>query len=265
MNIGEIIFYPIVLISLILLLVTGFVVLRNGLRNQQKNLIILSIAYFLTVTFYILLTLTELWLFINLVLAAIYFCILFFVRMTFYSKTKKTFRIMLVIMIITSVVMIYFAVATYTLQIYERNVITRSIDVFSMLIISVPVFLWYALLADRNSKNFKKKDIEPWIYIRLRIISLSSIIGAFLFVPDLLRINPEIAAADPDDPISLAVFSLQAIVTIFYGISQFIAWVMPPKLKDYYNQKHGYVKNKDQLESLSEEDILKQLRGDQDE
>lgn len=265
MNIGELIFYPLLVGSMLLLVATGYVEIRNGLRNGQKNLVVLGIAYILTVSYLILLAFTTRWVLINLNLTIIYFLIFYFVIQTFYIKSKVLFRFMLAVMIISACIMNFLAFAIHGVGIYEISTLIRFIDILSMNLLSFTAFLSCAILAYKNYEIFRKENIEPWIYVRLKIIAVSSGIIAFLNVPEFVRLNPDVSAADPNDPISLFVFFIQSTMMILFACGQFVAWIMPVKLKEYCREKYEYLPHRQHEGELTEEEVLKQLRGGTDE
>jgi hypothetical protein len=124
----------------------------------------------------------------------------------------------------------------------------------------MPVFLWYASEAYNARKKLIGKDVEPWILTRLRILSISSFIGAFVQISDFLRIYPAVGVADIGNSISLTIFYVQSSIAVACSVFQYFAWVMPSKLKSYFNRNYIKSNDSERINNLTEDEILKQMR-----
>lgn len=189
---------------------------------------------------------------------------LIFIVKTFYIRDKSVQYVVIVVIAIGSAVMLYVGYRVYVTETLVWDVVTRGIDSAAVNIITVPSFVWYAYLSNKNRKNFAEKNVQPWILTRMKIITISSIAMAFVQVTELLRISEMIEYADPDDPISLSIFYYQAIMVIIYSICQFFAWLMPEKMKKSINLKAGYEPESSTMDNMSEADAIEALKKSTD-
>ncbi|WP_371801844.1 hypothetical protein [Candidatus Lokiarchaeum ossiferum] len=120
-------------------------------------------------------------------------------------------------------------------------------------------WLAYSSLTTYSNQR-KMEDIEPWIQKRYFILG----IGALVFL--LQNLFVFLLPMDGTGYTSIQgmiVGILLLIVSIFFGACQLIGWIMPPKLKAYFNRdfqpKNSY---QNINEDLTEEELMKQLMED---
>jgi hypothetical protein len=121
---------------------------------------------------------------------------------------------------------------------------------------SVFVFGWLALSAYTSLQQLKQSNIQPWVITRIKIVLSSSVAIIFINFPDLINVMTGFA-------ISEVMNYLQIFVILFFMISQYLAWVMPPFFKDYLNR--GYIPPPEDETDLTEEEIMKILEKDDTE
>jgi hypothetical protein len=261
MEMAQLLFYSIIGVSLILLLITGITLMARGKASHQINLTILGFIDILVFFSYILIAFTEFWLYINIQMVIIHVLSLIFIKQTFYHKTQSAFRAILIFILICGAVLIIIQIGVLTGDIIKNEVVW-TIDVFCTNAIIMPVFFWYAISANNARKKLIGKNVEPWILGRLQIISISAFIGAFLQVSDFLRLNSMISLGDFANPLGFTVFYIQSTIAVICSICQYFAWIMPPKMKAFFNRNFQKDTDLEQLNHLSDEEILRQFRGD---
>jgi len=261
MTVGEIILYTIIALSLTLLIITGVSLIRRGKASNQYNLVILGINELLICISYILIAFTDFWIYINIQMVTLDVLYLIFIRKTFYQKRTLTFRLILINVLGLGAICIGIAIA-HSLQLIEKNTIVRLIDTICTNGLIIPVFLWYFLSAKKARIRLKGMDVEPWILTRLKIIEISSLLGAFVQVSDFLRIYPAVDLADPNNIISVIIFYIQSTMAVVGAVLQYFAWMMPPKLKNRINKNYKKDADLDKIKKLSEDEILFRFKED---
>jgi hypothetical protein len=261
MGIGEYIFYLVIAFSLILLLITGITLIRRGRASRQKNIVLLGIIDIFVCLSYFLIAFTEFWIYINIQMVFIQCLYLIFIKTTFYQKSNSIFRKLLIITISFGSVCIIFAIAIAA-GVMEKATFERTIDVICTNIAIIPVFLWYSKSANTARQKLAEKNVEPWILARLRILSISAFIGAFIQISDFLRLDPSSNLGDPNNFIGLTVFYIQSTIAVICSLFQYFAWMMPQKLKSYFNRNHTNDEDIEKLKIMPDEEIFRQLKED---
>jgi hypothetical protein len=110
---------------------------------------------------------------------------------------------------------------------------------------------WLSYLSLKVYNRLKKQNIEPWIKKRYLILGISSIfftLNGFiiLFVP--IGVGFE----------NLFFTILVASTVFLFSFGNLIAWIMPNKIKKYFNRKYKSVKD----EALSENALMEKIKSE---
>jgi hypothetical protein len=115
----------------------------------------------------------------------------------------------------------------------------------------------------RYYKSVKSIEIQPWIKRRYQIIGIASIVYSlsiflYYFFPYNVAIEPSLS--NPNPIITLLLLSI-TLFTIFYSICMFVAWVMPNKLKVFFNRNFQIISEREYEENELLELIKKELNN----
>ena len=227
MQTSLIIFAFLMISTLIILAFTGIMIVLKGMKNKSLNLHLLGISIVLMSLMMLIIMIIQIWWIYHLINMVSHILLLFFIKKTFNVEKKYTFKIILIICIIISISSIGFSLVLETFQIIERTIFTRFITIILEFSLSMIVFIWYGKKAYISYKILKSQKIDAWVIVRLKIISISSFIFAFIYAPEFIRLDPSISAANFDNPIIFLNLILTFIFVFIFTISQYFAWVMP--------------------------------------
>ena len=177
-----------------------------------------------------------------------HFFLIFFVKFTFYTERRSAFALMLVSTIIAKILYVITYILTQITLSLELYDIGQCFAVFIIFYTS----LWLSYASFSAYHRIKRSEISPWIKKRYLIVGISAILLAAQSFPTIL--TPYGYTFDSPFMASLAL--IITLLNIIFAILSLIAWVMPRKLKEYFNR--GYFKTED--EELSEEQLLAQVK-----
>jgi len=246
----EIIQFIILIPAAILSLIAGIFLIVRGKDKLDKGMINLGISYILMICFFIV------WGF-ELASYAIYYTIIyvvyievnFFTKFTFYENRKTIFNF---IMIITTLNFLILEIPKILVDfnIYEESYIGLILDnVFSITWAGI-VFGWLAYSGLKSYNQIKNKEVQPWIKKRLLFVIISAFINMIISVPDLIDVLTNYNYHE-------YVFFIQILMIATFMVMQFLAWIMPKRVKKLLNR--GYIIEKEHDTGLSEEEIIKQM------
>lgn len=261
---GILIFYVLVTLSLMLYFFTGVFLLNKGITHKQKNLIQLGFVALLTVFIYIFMVFINHWVVVNIINACVLTLMVLFIKNTFLIKKKRTFILIFSIISLFNLILIvnsYFYVYGEDLNLF----LIRCIDKIFMNLQFLIIFLWYSYKSHKAIHYLDGKNVEPWIIGRMKVNMYSAFLMAFMSVPDILRINPDIEFADPNNPISMFVFYSQFSILIVFCTCQYLSWIMPKKFKEFLDRRYKIPDDLIDSMKIDEEHIQNQLRGISDE
>jgi hypothetical protein len=249
------VFLVIFLIFLVCLLITGAFLLYKGIKLKLKEAIILGLAYLLLPTGFIGNMIFGLGRIFQVLFTALcLICIGIFTYLTFHYKSKsrkpKYYLFLVVLLILIRIPIIIIKELILTPIMYYTNAILLIVILFL-------IFDWLAYSSYSAYKIIKDIKIESWIEFRYKLIVISSVIYPFYSIWALFQ-PWDVQFADPSNLFSTITFSLISLFSVGFGISVFIAWIMPMRLKKYINQKQGYVKEKEL--DLSDEELMNLLK-----
>jgi len=177
-----------------------------------------------------------------------HFSLIFFVKYTFYTDRKSSFSFILISVIITKI----FNIVLYAITDIELSaVLYLSVQGSTTFIISITSF-WLSYASLSAYHKIKRSEISPWVKKRYLIVGISAIFLAAQSFPIILFPY----RASFESPLMATITILIVFLNIIFAVLSLIAWVMPKKIKDYFNR--NYSKSED--EDLSEEELLAQVK-----
>jgi len=214
---------------------TAIYVLRIAVKKEIKQAYILSMhlaagALLNLMRFFVQILAANVIVIIDNALMAI------FIHMTFYKDKKSPIYIILPTIIITGVLNVILTAMGQNL------IIAVILDNSSRIIIGI----FFALTSTSTYLNIKNiKSVEPWLKFRYLLVIVYGLGWISVGIIFIITPNPEME----DNIGTLAL----RIIFAFMEIIEFIAWVMPSRLKDWLNR--NYVPLSENL-SLSEQEFL---------
>ena len=177
-----------------------------------------------------------------------------FTNMTFYKNHMKKANLILVIAIILGIIQIILFLM------FNEIEIKRNFQYFLRVSLDLPyvfvVFNWLGFSCYSAYLRLKDQDIEPWIKVRYKLIAISSIIFSLHSIPEFFQPR-DIRWGNPNDPISLIIFGITAVMAITYAIGFALSWFMPKWLKRYFNK--GYERSIEK--EYSEEELMNLIKS----
>ena len=240
-------------------LITGIFLLIRTIKIKQLNLIPLILFFFLNPLEILLVLIVGSSIVVNM-LSNI--SLVFFTKLTFYRDRKSIFMYLLVSLIIVKVIdfilklyipfslPLRFVVSSPELPYFYLFLILSSLSI----LLSYP---WLGLTALKYYHSIKAREIEPWIKIRYKLIGYSSLI---ITINGILYLLMPIDTYDWEHLNSFIIGLIITINTTIFSIANLIAWVIPKKLKNYFNRHYQGVIEED----LTEDEIMKKVREDLD-
>ena len=237
-----------------LILIGGFLVAR-GKKITNYNLILIGIGFLTlpigfigTFIFNLDFLFQEIFVFISFVIVVI------FTNMTFHRHQRFLSNLILSIVLILGLIQIVFhAVIAFTpLNPY-----------YSKVILDVPytflVFDWLSWSSFSAYKSLKNQNIQPWIKLRYKIISIFSFIISLHIIPEFFQ-PVGVLWGDPSNLASLLVFGTTAILAVVFSIGFAFAWIMPDWTKKLINKDYKPLDE----EELTEEEFMNLLKNQLD-
>ncbi len=255
----ELILYFLVGIYIIPQIIVGFFLLYKFKKTRMINLIPLVVFFFLNALEVFLIALNAPFIVYHLIVFLSNISLIIFTKFTFYQDKKSAFKyilglavlIKIIDFILRSIVPFPIAVANglskSEIPLYYLNLILTS----SMILVS---YSWFAYSALTYYKTIKDEPIAPWIKKRYLIlgtsaffISLNSIFYLFLpYTPDLLN-NPQY----------IVVAILISSMNVIFSLGNLMGWMMPNKLKIFFNRNFEPAT----YEDLPEKDLMEKLKS----
>lgn len=122
---------------------------------------------------------------------------------------------------------------------------------FTVLEITIPT-IWLAYNSLKVYRRLKNLDIEPWVKKRYLLIAIASLIFAASAIASFFM--PLEGGFEATHPV-VSIFVASSFIIFSFG--NLIAWIMPKKLKEYYNRNYKVPISED----LSEKDLLDKIKS----
>lgn len=177
-----------------------------------------------------------------------HFSLIFFVKFTFYAERKSAFSIVLVSVIIAKICYIVTFIITRITLSAEMNDIVQGFASFILFYTSV----WLSFASFSAFHKIKKSNIQPWVKKRYLIVGISAIFLASQSIPTIM-VPFQVSF---ESPLMATLTILITTLNIIFAVLSLIAWVMPKKLKEYFNRNYSKLED----EELSEEQLLAQVK-----
>ena len=194
--------------------------------------------------------------FFDLMIVGTFFFILF-IEETFYKGRKSIYKLVMGIIIPGGLICVILTTVSGLLFGYDLTIRVFLYQIYGVIfgILVMIIVTWLFIAAFEAYKEIKDdNNVEPWIKMRYKITivyAINTIIIGILFV-----INPyDTITVIGSVEITLLLINLLEFIQI---LGEFFAWYMPDRLKRYFNRKYIV----EETEDLSEEEIMKQLRGE---
>ena len=161
-----------------------------------------------------------------------------FTKLTFFKYRKSPFTIFVLILIIVRTIdfiirLNYNITVPMTSELSESNLLYYYYILFSISTSYLLSHGWLGFVSIRYYWTLRSERIAPWIKKRYLLIAISSLIYCLsIFIYYLFPYHNVDIYAYPNIIYSYILVGL----TIFYSIGMFIAWIMPQKLKRYFDK-----------------------------
>ncbi len=255
----EIIFnYSLQVVWIVLQLVVAIFLLKKMLKTKRYNLVPLILFLIISsLRIFFIVIIPSLFPIYLLLIQFPNILLIIFTKLTFYKYKKSPFTILLLILIIVRsidfIIRLNFNISipmTYALN--ESDLIFYYYILFSITISFLLSHGWLGIISLRYYRSLKSENIEPWIKKRYYLISISSLAYALsIFIYYFIPHNVIGIYAFPNNIFSYIILGF----TIFYSLCTFVAWVMPKKLKRYFNKDFQIIEEKE----LTEEELLERI------
>jgi hypothetical protein len=195
---------------------------------------------------------------VNAVLAQM--CIiflLFFIKNTFYKESLRGFPLIILIFVLLKAID-FFLRLEYNFQIPQETDLTKSeIQIYYIFVTIAflevaPTLTWLSYSSFNVYYNLKRYEIEPWVKIRYLLIGFSSLMLALSNISSFFL--PYQGGYESVNPIHIVFIAISFII---FSFGNLIAWLMPKKLKIYFNRNY---KPKVQ-EDLSENELMEKIKS----
>ncbi|MFX1382602.1 MAG: hypothetical protein ACFFBP_09155 [Promethearchaeota archaeon] len=134
---------------------------------------------------------------------------------------------------------------------------TAFYNIFVCLVLAIPGY-WFGYLVLKQYRNIKNESVEPWIKMRFLIAGIGAILEGSVGWLAYLIVISQIPGVDPAGNLELLALFITVLFLLTFAIGFFIAFVMPERMKQYFNRNYT---TSDDME-LSEEEIMKQMGGE---
>jgi len=182
-----------------------------------------------------------------------FFLLLFTDRMFFVGKKSPLITFLIIITIVSLgyvFIKLFLGVFQDDWQMIAFNNLLVSI------IISIPGY-WFGYLVLKQYNNIKNKNLEPWIKMRFLIAGVGALLEGSIGWISYMIVISQIPGVDPSGNFELLALFIYALILIIFSIGFFIAFVMPERLKKYFNRNYKTFDDK----GLSEDEIMKKMGG----
>ena len=151
----------------------------------------------------------------------------------FYFRFVFSFQVPLLITINADQIPLYYIFVTIT-----------------VLEVTIPL-IWLGYKAIRTNINLKNYEIEPWVRKRYLLIASSALV---LAISDIFTFF--LPAGGGYKLVHPALLIFTAFSFLVFSFGNLIAWIMPKRLKNYFNR--GFIPPSDEI--LSENELLEKIR-----
>jgi len=222
-------------IYLCTLLAASIFLLYRGYQTRLYNLIFLSLSYLSAAISQIGSVLLDISLLLEIIILSLSFIFLvIFTNLTFHEDHKPfTSRLILIITLINYFIQVYLAYLVWI----GTTTLVFFVYTLHMFFERFIVFYWYGWSSYRTYIKLRSPNIEPWIIVRYKLISITAalfIIQSFILFFQFWNIS----FGDPDGLQSDIIFGSSSIIVIIASIGVILAWFMPNWFKSYLSKDY---------------------------
>jgi hypothetical protein len=250
--------YIFVIFCMALILFTGVFLLFRMIRTNLKNLFGLGMFFVIFATQFFLGFFDLIMIYAILSELALIF-LLFFIKSTFHKESKLFFSIILTLIIVLKIIDTILRLL-FGFKIPPTSSINPSeIPFYYFLVIIVSTqlvisFSWLTYAELSMYLRLKSHNIQPWVKKRYLILGISSTF--FILNGFILPFIPIVGDFE-----NLPYTILVAITIYVFSIGNLIGWVMPKRLKAYFDRNYKHASENDISERELLDKINHQLKG----
>ncbi|MBD3194864.1 MAG: hypothetical protein GF317_07410 [Candidatus Lokiarchaeota archaeon] len=173
-----------------------------------------------------------------------------FTFFTFHRSRKRTFLVLLSIIILG--ILLFITKSLFVIfPIISIGYFYKILDTaFTFL-----VFFWLGFSSYKIYRSIKEYNVQHWIKFRYKVISFTSFITSFQTIPELF-LEPSITYTDTENIIVSVVFMITLFITIIFSSGFLLAWFIPDSLKKYLNRDYQVSESLD----MPEEELYNLIR-----
>ena len=248
------IFVTLLMLFLCTLFTVGIFLLIKGIQRKMLGLSCLGIGFILIPIGFVgnfILNVKSGYLFQEIFVTIGFILAVIFTNLTFHKNRKSPAKLILFSVILLAIIQLIF----YVLMANERTPLLYYLQALFDLPYTFLVFNWLAWSSYSAYKIIKNQDIEPWIKVRYRLISILSFLMSFHGIPEFFQ-PYNTPWGSPSNIISVLVFGTTAVLAVIFSVGFFFAWIMPNWLKKYLNRNYQTVKDSE----FTEEELMNLIR-----
>ena len=258
----EVIFLFMQLIWIVLQLIVSAFLLIKMFKTRQFNLLPLILFFIINSVRMVVYAFTSFIILYLIMIQVPNILLLIFIQVTFFRNKKSPFKFFLITLIIVRSIDLCIRLQ-YGITIPMRYPLDESYLIFYYYILfSITLsflfsHMWLGIISIKYYKSLESIKIESWIKKRYQIIGIASIIyGSSIFLYYLIPYN----FVPGPDFLSVLLVAFITSFTIFYSSCMLIAWIMPPRLKAYFNRDYQVLSEKEYEENELLELIKEELK-----
>jgi hypothetical protein len=248
------IFVALLMLFLSTLFTVGIFLLVKGIQRKIVELLCLGTSFTVIPIGFVgnfILNIQSGYLFQEIFVNIGFILAVIFTNLTFHKNRKSPAKLILFVVIALAIIQQIF----YGMMAIERTPLLYYLQAVFDLPYVFLVFNWLAWSSYSAYKIIKNQDIEPWIKVRYRLISILSFIMSFHSLPEFFQ-PYNTPWGSPSNIISLAVFGTTAIISVIFAFGFSLAWMMPNWLKKYLNRNYQTEKDSE----FTEEELMNLVR-----
>ncbi|TXT57280.1 MAG: membrane protein of unknown function [Promethearchaeota archaeon] len=226
----------------------------RAIQLKMKNVYYISFGFFFIAIGFIGSLLFELGLiFEEFFVTTGFIFVALFTYHTFHKDRGSTPGLIILIILLLSVI-------HFILQIifsFNPGVLLHLISKFFDIFKTFVIFFWLGVSSYRAYERIKNENVKDWIKMRYKLIAFSAFILSIQAVPELFM-PYDVEYGDPQDFITLILFTINIIIALIFSGCFFVSWIIPKSLKNYINRNY----QEREFQDLNEIEIIKKVKND---
>ncbi len=242
------------------LIIVGIFLSIKVIKMKLNNLIPLIIFFFFNGLEVILLALSVPFIIYHVIVFISNISMIIFVKVMFYKDSKSIFKYVIGMAIVVKI--IDFILRSYipypldeTMELGLPGMPFYYLNLALTATIVSLTYPWLAYSAFSSYKSLKEKPVNPWIKKRYLIIGIVASITTLESVYYMLiPYTPELL----DNLQYASMFLLIASSEAIFSLGNALAWMMPRKLKQYFDRNF----KPSEVEVIPEKDLLERIKNE---